>query len=231
MNQSPKFEPRYHPTSFGQKALLCEAYTRLGLKCGLIAVKGSNPPRCFRHSRKLAFKNRIIDSSSTMARWYKKKVGPKLESVINESLEASIDEQLAVFEEIALIRESAGTFVNIHSTLLEAGAKPEALAASAMAMQQALAQVVEVCTKATKAHDKIRTFSALDIQNIVAQITQFLWEVCGMENKHIVERFLQLMEERLVLPTNKVEATDLKVNDTVTAMDSSIPYVADEDES
>lgn len=224
-------QPRYHPTSFGGASLLCSAYTRMGLPCGLNAVANTNPPRCFHHgARNQNLARRITNGNSRMPRWYKKHVGPKLADVIDEHLQATVDEQTAVFEEIALMRESAGQFVAIFSKLVEVDAPAEAKATAALAMNEALKDVVDVCTKATKAHEKIKSFSTLDIQNICAQLTSILWETCGTEHMDIAKRFVALMEERLVLPTNNVQATDLKIEDTAREMDSTIPLVSEDED-
>lgn len=216
--------PRRHPYN---NAPLCEATNKLGVPCGMIAVKGSAPPRCINHGgRNVGFRHRLINGNAQMSRWYKKVVGPKLSEAIKEAQLASPDEQLAVFEELALMRESASQFVGIYSKLLEDQAPAETLAVAALAMQNALKEVVEVCSKATKAHEKMRQYSAHDIENIIAQFTSFLWEVNGDEHRHLTLALLQLMKERLVLPsTGKVEPTDLGVDDTAREMDMSVPFV------
>lgn len=228
---------RTRTNGLGHESPLCESFNRFGFPCGAIAIAGTNPRRCKYHGGR---QQKQIDShiygTQRMSKWYSRKIGPKLAEVLQSAGKFAQDEVLNVNEEIALMREACGTFIEIHSALVESNAKPEAIATSAMGMMHALQQVVEVCTKAQKANDKAKMFTPGDLRGFAAQITACIWEVLGEDYNDMAAQIVNLIEERVQIPQEKDAAryapTSLKSADTaVRELDDTVPYVPDDDDN
>lgn len=134
---------------------------------------------------------------------------------MEETLALDPDEQLAIFEELALVRSYAVQFVRLYSLACEKhDADPtdknlEIVFSAGQAMSGVLAQVSEMADKAQKIAAKQKErFNIHDMYHVVDAIVVLVHEACGTENKHIAEALAQKISTQLKLPSGHGEAAD-----------------------
>ena len=158
-------------------------------------LAGTNPRRCKYHKR--ASPNTQV---SRLHAVYKKYLGPKLSEAIAQATGVSPDEQVAVYHEIALLREMAGQHVALFSAAYESGNVNATLAAGEL-MREALAVVVDTCSKAAKIQEKQRDqFSIHDLKYVVDQL-MIIHSSIAKDQPELAKAFADAVEKELILPT------------------------------
>lgn len=161
--------------------------------------------------------------------FYTKHITKTLAEAINEHTGLDPDEQVSLYEELALVRHAAGQFVKLYGAAIETG-NIDTIALAGQGMSEALVNVEKICSSAAKIQTKQRDrFSVHDLKFVVNRITRILYEVCGDEHKDIAVRFKEMIDQHLVLPTGYQQGTDLKPDETVTDLDATIPFVEDDE--
>lgn len=174
---------------------------------------------------------------------YKKYLGPTLAQAVREATGVDPDEQLAIYHELALMREHTGQFVKMYSAAIEsrtqalasgnteAIAKAEGAVANAGEMMaNALNVVTDVCVKATKIREKQKDrFSIHDLKYVIDKIQAIHYKMVGKEHPELVKAFAEAIEQELVLPSAGDRGTSLHPDDTARDFDSSVPFVRGSD--
>lgn len=162
--------------------------------------------------------------------FYSKHVTKTLAEAITEHTGLDPDEQVSLYEELALMRHVAGNFVKLYGAAVESG-NMQAINIAGAGMSEALSNVEKVCSSAAKIQTKQRDrFSVHDLKFVVNRLTRILYEVCGPEHEDIARRFKVMVDEHLVLPTGYQQGTTTMPDETVQDLDSTIPFVDEDDE-
>lgn len=179
---------------------------------------------------------------------YRKHLGPTLSAAVEAATGIDPDEQVAVFHELALLREYAGQFVAMYSAAVEndvvVKANPDStseqraraqanLSAAGSMMSEALNMVTDVCTKAAKIREKQKDrFSVHDLKYVIEKIQVIHHRLIGKEHPELARSFADALNGELTLPSGAGDkGTELHPDDTAREYDSSIPYVEDDDDA
>lgn len=148
-----------------------------------------------------------------MPAFYSKFLGPTLGARVHEILQQSHDEQMSLYEEVAMTRIAAQEAIKLSAPLFdeETAAKlsVETKALMAETLRSAMDGVKEMVVAASKienaAHDRV----SLKVVNlIVYQIVCAVHEACGDEHVDLAQAIAKLIDERVRLPMNdKVDPT------------------------
>ena len=219
------------------------------VRCTQWGINGTSPPLCRKHggrNRQNAQKKRLNASTRhQLPMLYRKRLGPTLQRAVAEATGVDPDEQVAIYSELALLREYAGQFVAMYSAAVEAQeaaiaagdaakiAKIQSHVTSAGSMMaEALTQVTDTCSKAAKIADKQKDrFSIHDLRWVIDKILIIHHRVVGKEHPELARAFAKSLEQDLELPHSSDRGTELHPDQTARQYDDSVPYVEDfEDE-
>lgn len=169
--------------------------------------------------------------------FFAKRVGPKLRAVLEEAA-ADHKSVYSVVEEITLARDAATPIVAIYEKLRydpPEGIPKQQLdemlvvaGRSQMTAMDELTRLIErgariVSLEADKLHPHI-------IDEVMKQVMRFV-QISFPNDMEGLKRFDQLLTEELQLPSlNDGRGTTITPDQQVMAMDSTIPYVADDEE-
>ena len=140
-----------------------------------------------------------------MSSFYSKHLGPKLSERVRELLNAPHDEQVSLYEELAVARASACEALKLAQPLFDETVKldDETKALIISTLGTAMANVKDLVLAASKlekeAGDKV---SVKVINLVVMQIVLAINDVCGTENLALAEAIGKAIDERVRLPMN-----------------------------
>ena len=148
--------------------------------------------------------------------FYSKYLGPKLSERLAELLARPHDEQVSLYEELAIARSTACEALRLAQPLFDpeqnARLKPETKALMMSTLQQAMDGVKEMvlaCSRIEKdADDKV---SIKVINLVVNQIVLAINDVCGTENVALAEAIAAAIDNRVRLPLNDKLSPEVKV--------------------
>jgi hypothetical protein len=202
---------------------LCRAKRRNGKKCRKPALKGSH--YCQLHGGRSRGKTVKV---AHMPRFYSKHLTKSLSDALEDLTSVSPNEQLSLFEELALVRDAAGQAVAMYSICKEAyeqepsPKRGEILAAATMEMRGALDHVVKVCEAAARidsqAKDKV---SIHTLHFFIQQITRIAYD--AFDDDPRARAFEELLRTRIKLPQAGADGTVLTPDMDVQTMDSTVP--------
>jgi hypothetical protein len=177
--------------------------------------------------------------------FYQRRLTKTLKKAVEESFERTNAEQIALYEELALVREAAGQAVQNYGEAAELQEEFEAAKASGKKIDEAaLVAVKQITTEAAgqmvselknvehfaTAIAKIEAASKDNVtvhllNSIVHQTVRLFYEVCGVEHIALAQRFEKLMKDKIVLPSQQNTATGTTITPDldVLSMDSLIP--------
>ena len=215
------------PTTLSDHPRRCKANTRRG-RCWNWALVGAS--NCKWHSGRQQQKARVgTNNISKLPVFYSKHLTKTLKDHVSDSLGMDPDEQVALYEELALVRHVAGQFVKLYGAACDSG-NPETVMLAASGMVDALNNVERICSAAGKLKDKQKDrFSIHDLKFVVDQLVQIMYTICDPDHRDIAVRFKESVDSYLVLPTAQ-QGTDLHPDQTAALLDSSIPEVDDDDD-
>lgn len=142
-----------------------------------------------------------------MPGFYSKYLGPKLSERVRELVDVPHDEQISLYQELAVARATACEALKLAQPLYdEKTAKkltPETKSLMIQTLGQAMSEVKDLVMAASKlekdAGDKV---SMKVINLIVMQIVFAINDVCGTENLALAEAIAKTIDERVRLPLN-----------------------------
>lgn len=221
----------------------CSALTKnTGEPCPQWGLTNTDPPLCRFHGgrqRKRAQTRNGHYTAQQLPMIYKKRLGPTLKKAVEEATGVDPDEQVAIYSELALLREYAGQFVGMYSATVESqvaaeesgdAAKiakaQERVTAAGMMMAEALTHVTDTCAKAAKIADKQKDrFSIHDLRWVIDRILMIHHNVVGKNQPELARAFAKALEEQLELPNSTDRGTELHPDETARQYDESVPYV------
>lgn len=214
---------------------LCRGVRR-GRACEHWALKGVNycqfcGGRRMQRNLHTDLAGRIQGFDMQRLRFYSHRLGPKLQAMVSELLEAPEVDQLRLNEELAFMRTIAGEAVALYSAACELPEnnknKADLTMNAALCMQGALEQVVKTAKTAAEisamGKDK---FSVHALHDVVAQITKMVY-VCFDADAEGLQRFDAMISEQLRLPQINAQGTVLTPDADVVGMDDTVPAAPD----
>jgi hypothetical protein len=208
-------------------AKYCQYHARLG--------KQSHPNNLIRLGR--------------MPRFYSKVLSLSLREALEADLALPPEMQFSLSEELALTRQVASQAIGLWAQLLESQPIPTdpnatdidktrtqqaeqmrraAIELARAAMEQSLDRVRTFATDAARIFAGVKDKCNIHtIQTVLNQVTRTMYLACGNEPEGLryAERFEQLIKENIRLPdlANGADGTTLTTDQTVTAMDLTVP--------
>lgn len=180
----------------------------------------------------------------TMPSFYGKHLSATIQEAVETQLNLAVEDQLNLFEELAIIRKFACDALDLYKQAAEnPDSKPiDKLATSKYAVS-ALELVTSFCEKAAKVDSMQRDkYSIHTINSIVAQIVNIIYIVLEMDagRPDLAKLVEKTIREQLKVPVQTVKLIDVKATESeqerlgtnltpnkldqlVTQMDSSIP--------
>ena len=153
-----------------------------------------------------------------------------------ECLAESNEDQVSIIEELILTRAAASLSVGVFDDAVdqyeEDKDSPEKRQRAIIA-GSLMTESFEKVTRTAKMANDIKQsakdrFSVFDLQDIIGQIVQIIFASCGSEHQSLAE----IMESKIERELSFVqEQTRISPDEIVTAMDSTIPFVDEEDET
>ena len=173
------------------------------------------------------------------------KLNPKLAALVKAELDRDPDEQLAIYEELALMRVHTADYVALYSDAVEAEqiardagnfealrlAQDRRVRAGAL-MSESIQRITEACAKATKIQNAQKDrFSIHDIKFILLHIQRICSTVVGAESPYLAEKFIRVIEEDLSIPRISAidRGTQLSIDETAIHFDASVPVATEPD--
>ena len=202
----------------------CQALRRNKKRCRRHAMRGSN--FCPIHGGRRSARYRVrIDH---LPRFYSKHLAGALSDYVAEVTDCPPQEQLNLYEELALMRHAALTAVAMYNGIVNAAAdgkpmKPEMILDAAAIMKSWLQEVVKVADTAAKieaaAKDKV---SVQALHMVVNQIVRVAYDAFGDDPRAQV--FEQMVRQRVRMPQLDGQGgTGLTPDQDARDMDASVP--------
>lgn len=162
-----------------------------------------------------------------MPRLYSKYLNTALEEVVGQVMGEDPREALNLFEELALMRISAGEAIKLYGAALKIGdeQKGQELRMSAAAvMAQALGNVQSMCEAAARVESQGKDkFSVHTLRAIIDQIT-LVAHATFKDHPDLVMKFQRDIKEQVRIPAaGGAEGTHLTPDKDVMGMDATIP--------
>lgn len=175
------------------------------LRCKRWALRGSN--HCQFHGGRRAASIYCKTGRRRLPGFYSKYLGPKLSERVRELLDAPHDEQVSLYQELAVARASACEALRLAQPLFDdrqsAKLSPETKSLIIQTLGQAMSNVKDVVLAASRlereAEDKV---SMKVINLVVMQIVLAINDVCGTEHLALAEAIGKAIDERVRLPMN-----------------------------
>jgi len=184
----------------------CQARSSVTMRrCRRWALKHSN--FCQFHGGRRALAYRLKKGIYNVPGYYSKYLGPKLSEQVKDALNRPHDEQVSLFEELAVSRGVATQALKLaqplfdpqQATKLDLDTKVAILGA----LNQAMAAVKEMVLAAARIEKETKDKVSLKVINlIVTQIIMAVNEVCGAENLDIAEAIAMAIDNKVRLPLN-----------------------------
>jgi len=184
----------------------CRAMSRVTrVRCKRWALRGAN--NCQFHGGNNSFRITNNAGARKLPMFYSKYLGPKLSQRVLELMNAPHDEQVSLYEELALARSGMIEALQLAAPLQDVGLaaklSPEIKALMIQTLNESMKNVKELTLAASKlekdASDKV---SIKVINLIVQQIVVAINDVCGTENVAIAEAIAMAIDNRVRLPLN-----------------------------
>jgi hypothetical protein len=151
-----------------------------------------------------------------LPKFYSKYLGPKLKDKIQELLEAPHDEQIALYEELAIARSNACQALKLAQPLWDEKQskklEPETKALILSTVNDAMDHVKDMVLAASRVEKDAADKVSVKVLNLVVmQIVYAINDVCGTENLKIAQAIERAIDERVRLPMNSQLASRLVV--------------------
>ena len=149
--------------------------------------------------------------------FYSKFLGPKLTKRVNELMNSPHDEQVSLYQELAVARSNACEALILARPLYDETTAdtltPEIKSLMIQTLSQAMSEVKDLVLAASKLEKESGDKVSLKIVNlIVMQIVLAVNDVCGSEHLDIAEAIARAIDERVRLPINDKINPTIKVN-------------------
>lgn len=165
-----------------------------------------------------------------MPKFYRNRMSATLASFVEEHMQMSPEEQINLFEELALTRTVAGDAVALYDATVTAlkeknddAANQTRLLAGSM-LKDALKDVSDMCMRASAIEQNARDkFSVHTLQYIINQIVRIVHEACEPEHHEVAERIEYMIHTMIRIPKTTTDGTELTPDQDARDMDATVP--------
>lgn len=191
----------------------CQARSRVtGRRCRRWALRGRRT--CQFHGGR---SGGISHRRKKLAGFYSKYLGPKLSERVAELMAKTHDEQVSLYEELAVARATACEAMALAQPLFDpeksSELKPETRALMVQTLNQAMNNVKELVLAASRIEKDAEDKVSIKVVNLVVQqIVMTINEVCGTDNVQLCDAIAKAIDERVRLPINDKMNPVIKVN-------------------
>jgi len=195
----------------------CQAMSRVTRKrCRRWALRGTN--NCQFHGGRNA--QRALNQRNNKRRlpvFYQKYLGPKLSERIHDLMDKPHDEQVSLYEELALSRASACEALLLAQPLFDdkmsKKLSPEIKALILQTLNESMKNVKDLVLAASKLEKESGDKVSIKVINLVVQqIIMAINDVCGIENMVMAQAIAKAIDERVRLPLNDKMNPTIHVN-------------------
>lgn len=194
----------------------CRARSRVTReRCRRWALVGSN--YCQFHGGRRA---QQIVRKRKLPGFYSKYLGPKLSERVKELLDKPHDEQVALYEELAIARANACEALKLAQPLFEEKELEETTKSLIIStLSTAMNNVKDLCLAASRLEKEQEDKVSIKVINlIVYQIIVAINDVCGTENEDVAKAIANAIDEKVRLPLNDKLTPNVRIqignNDT-----------------
>ncbi len=166
-----------------------------------------------------------------MPGFYSKHLRKTLVDSINDALNVAPEEQVAVFEELATMRETVLPVLKMWDAAhaVEGDQGLEIQASAGALLREQLKEVVVVAETANRIMLSGKDqFSVHTLGHIVNQIVRIAYDVFGDDEMERAEHFERLVRERIKMPTAENQGTLVTPDMDAIEMDDTVPTEEDE---
>jgi len=194
----------------------CQAKSqRTRVRCKRWALRGAN--NCQFHGGRRAAALYCKTGRRKLPSFYSKYLGPKLSDKVKELLDVPHDEQVSLYQELAIARANACEALKLAQPLYNDDATskltPELRSLMISTLRDAMSNVKDLVLAASKLEKEAGDKVSIKVINlIVMQIIMAINDVCGTENVVIAEAIARAIDERVRLPLNDKLNPTIKVN-------------------
>jgi len=184
-------------------------------RCRRWALQYSN--FCQFHGGRRALSYQLHKGIYKLPSYYSKYLGPKLSERVHDALNKPHDEQVALFEELAISRSFAIEALKLAQPLFDEEMSKKLTVETKAAIMQNLRDSLDAVKNMVLAASKIEkeskeTVSLKVINLIVQQIILAINDVCGTENMEIAEAIAQAIDDKVRVPINNKLEAPIEVN-------------------
>jgi len=212
----------------------CEGIRRCGVRCRKWKIKGER--FCQIHGKGLGYKHR--KEVRDLPRLFKYTLGETLRDKVSQVMGEDPREALNLFEELALMRVSAGEAVKLYEGALKLDEKTDTVTkekadelkqfASSL-MVSALQQVQQMCEAAARVESQGKDkYSIHSLKAIIDQIILISYRVFK-KHPDLVLDFERAIREDIRMP-NEATGTDITPDQDVMDMDATVPKEPGDDD-
>lgn len=209
-----------------------------GTRCGRLRMKGCNGYCRFHfkwhtaqhngQNRGGAAKETGRAGASNMARFYRNHLTKSLSDMLDDALSIDPNEQLQLYEELALMRDVAGQSVALYGISKDlADQTPneknrERVMMAGQLMQGQLSEVVKICESASRIANARNNITPDQLGHFVAQLVRVIHDAFGDDPRVVVVE--RMIREQVRIPVDGASGgTTLTPDADARAMDGSVP--------
>lgn len=224
-----------HGKHFGEprcQARLSRSQSVLREQCKNPAVEGSR--WCKHHGRKKHHRALLVAAGARVSgdgrlgdvpAVYKKAMSRSLREAVDEMMERAPAEQVALYEELALMRHTALQAVVLYDAALQTN-KSELVANASQMLREALREVADMAQACSRVEQSSQDkLSLTQVSVIIDQIVRVAYDVFGGEQEDLqkVTIFAEAIKHRVKLPTLENRGTTITPDQDVLEMDATVP--------
>jgi len=204
-----------------------------GTRCNQTRVRGCNGYCKFHYKWHTAHGADVHTNArnrhgSDMVRFYRNHLTKSLAAALDDALNIDPQEQLSLYEELALMRDVAGQSVALYGITKDLAEKEPneknraRVFEAGQLMQGQLSEVVRICESAARVANTRGSISADQLSMFVAQMTRCAQDAFGDDPRVMV--FDQLVKKQIRIPVDGASGgTTITPDLDAREMDSSVP--------
>lgn len=181
----------------------CQARSRVTRKrCRRWALRGAST--CQFHGGRSAIRFGMKKDLFKVSGFYGKYLGPRLSERVREALNKPHDEQVSLYEELAIARATACEALKLAQPLFD-GTKLnlETKALTIQTLRSAMTSVKDLVLAAARVEkDQEDKVSIKVINLIMMQVVLAVNEICGTDNAILAEAIAKAIDDKVRLPMN-----------------------------
>jgi hypothetical protein len=155
---------------------------------------------------------------TNLPKFYSVHLSKTLQEAVEEALDSAPEDQLNLYEELAVMRASAADICKMY----DACPNDKTRMAAGGLLRDTMQEVARLCESAARvrasANDKL---SIHNLSVVIAQVVRCAWEVFG-DDEERAQQFEDLIREKVRMP-EETRGTSITPDQDVMDMDASVP--------